>query len=87
MIGGRKEVIVSESTLSPQVKTITPSDLEVTGCNITYSIKDYFNTEPSPDDDIQKIIGYQNNKFGLYVYSTENFIKKADELVNSNGGD
>lgn len=86
----------SEYALNPYVKNIPPNDItilskstpsESVDCNITYSVKDYFHMEPSSEDDVQKIIGYQNNKFGLYIYSTENFIKKADELINSNGGD
>src|SRR3989344_3998396 len=36
---------------------------------------------------IQEIIGYQNNKFGLYIYRVDDFAKKAAELANSNGGD
>ena len=92
LVKDRKGAIEEESVLTPQAKTVSPSDLEISqekneNCEFTYSIKDYFQIEPSPSDDIQKIIGYQNNKFGLYIYSTENFIKKADELVNSNGGD
>lgn len=43
--------------------------------------------EPKEGGNIQKIIGYQNNKFGLYIYSEEVFIKIADSLVNTNGGD
>ena len=37
--------------------------------------------------DIQDIIGYQNNKFGLYIYAEEDFVEIAGDLVNSNGGD
>jgi hypothetical protein len=56
-------------------------------CELDYEVTGYFTLEPSPDDDIQKNIGYQNNKFGLYVYSTGDFIRKADEMINTNGGD
>ncbi|MDQ5981806.1 MAG: hypothetical protein QG570_563 [Patescibacteria group bacterium] len=43
---------------------------------------------PSANDDIQDIIGYQNNKFGIYIYAEVNdFMDMADELVNSNGGE
>ena len=35
----------------------------------------------------QNIIGYQNNKFGLYIYAEEDYIELAGDLVNSNGGD
>lgn len=39
-------------------------------------------------DKIQKVVGYQNNKFGIYVYPDNlEFFDKAKELVNSNGGD
>lgn len=38
-------------------------------------------------EEIQKIIGYKNNKVGLYVYSVDDFILKAVEAVNSNGGE
>jgi len=45
--------------------------------------------EPNPStDNIQKNIGYQNNKVGLYIYAEVNdFVKLADELANSNGGE
>ncbi|NCT55928.1 hypothetical protein GW755_03745 [bacterium] len=36
---------------------------------------------------IQSNIGYQNNKFGLYIYRVDDFAIKAAEMVNSNGGD
>lgn len=44
---------------------------------------------PDPKNDkIQKNIGYQNNKVGIYIYAEEKkFIELADELVNSNGGE
>lgn len=37
--------------------------------------------------EVQKNIGYKNNKVGLYVYSVHDFIIKAAEAVNNNGGD
>ncbi|MBU4380720.1 hypothetical protein KKF75_00670 [Patescibacteria group bacterium] len=37
--------------------------------------------------EIQKNIGYQNNKFGLYIYAEEDYVIYASDLVNSNGGD
>ncbi len=44
--------------------------------------------EVGNNDDIQDIIGYQNNKVGLYIYAeVEEFSNKAAELANSNGGD
>ena len=44
--------------------------------------------EPDEDDDIQKNIGYQNNKVGLYIYAeVSDYIDIADELANSNGGE
>ena len=44
--------------------------------------------EPDSDDKIQKIIGYQNNKAGLYIYAeVAEYSTIAAELVNSNGGD
>jgi len=44
--------------------------------------------EPSSSDDIQKNIGYQNNKVGVYIYAeVEEFTDLADKLINSNGGD
>ncbi|MFH1955493.1 MAG: hypothetical protein ABIJ36_01095 [Patescibacteria group bacterium] len=36
---------------------------------------------------VQDIIGYQNNKFGLYIYAEEDYVELAGDLVNSNGGD
>ena len=40
------------------------------------------------NDDIQKIIGYQNNKVGLYIYAEiKEFTDLAAEMVNANGGD
>ncbi|MEK7595525.1 MAG: hypothetical protein AAB443_02990 [Patescibacteria group bacterium] len=48
----------------------------------------YVKYEENPTSSlIQENIGYVNNKFGLYVYSESTFIKLAEELVNSNGGD
>lgn len=71
-------------------KLKTPSDITFVEDKCTsedrISFK-YYKTDTSQDANAQKNIGYVNNKFGLYVYSTGNFIKKADELVNSNGGD
>lgn len=36
---------------------------------------------------IQPNIGYQNNKFGLYIYSLNDYADAAAQLVNTNGGD
>jgi len=48
-------------------------------------------TNPNYDytrNDIQKIIGYKNNKFGIYTYmEVDHFLALADLLVNSNGGE
>jgi len=33
------------------------------------------------------LIGYQNNKFGIYIYAEEDYVELAGDLVNSNGGD
>ncbi len=73
----------------PFNKLKTPSDIKISTPICYFS--DRVNYQRY-DDSLkiglpQKNIGYVNNKFGLYVYSTENFLKKADELVNSNGGD
>ncbi|PIR43074.1 hypothetical protein COV24_04560 [candidate division WWE3 bacterium CG10_big_fil_rev_8_21_14_0_10_32_10] len=46
--------------------------------------KNISETKPT---NVQKIIGYQNNKFGLYIYRVDDFARIASELVNSNGGD
>lgn len=44
--------------------------------------------KPDKNDKIQKVIGYQNNKVGIYIYAEiGEFLELADELVNSNGGD
>ena len=41
-----------------------------------------------PNDNIQKNIGYQNNKVGLYIYAeVGEFTDLAAEMVNSNGGE
>ena len=43
---------------------------------------------PDPEDDVQKIIGYQNNKVGIYIYAeVKDYVDLAEELANSNGGD
>lgn len=42
---------------------------------------------PLEEQNIQENIGYQNNKFGLYIYRVDDFAIKAAEMVNSNGGD
>lgn len=45
-------------------------------------------TYTKPTGDIQPNIGYQNNKFGLYIYAEVlDFVHKAAEIANSNGGD
>jgi hypothetical protein len=36
---------------------------------------------------IQENIGYQNNKFGLYIYAETDLVEYAGDMVNSNGGD
>ena len=44
--------------------------------------------ESSDSSKIQKNIGYENNKVGIYIYAeVEDFADLANELVNSNGGD
>ena len=35
----------------------------------------------------QQNIGYQNNKFGLYIYAEVDYVEYAGDMVNSNGGD
>lgn len=71
-------------------KLKTPSSFTFTEqkCYFEDSInfREYQEKEASKEK-VQDIIGHVNNKFGLYVYSEENFIKKADEMINSNGGD
>lgn len=43
---------------------------------------------PDPEDKIQKGLGYQNNKVGLYIYAeVKDFVELAAELANSNGGE
>jgi hypothetical protein len=42
---------------------------------------------PIEEQNIQQNVGYQNNKFGLYIYRVDDFGVKAAEMVNSNGGD
>src|SRR3989338_1458860 len=48
-------------------------------------------TNPNYDhtrDEIQEIIGYKNNKFGIYTYmEVGEYLDLANELVNSNGGE
>jgi hypothetical protein len=68
-------------------ETVEVKDEEEIICE-TKDIIHEFVEEPSQDDDIQDIIGYQNNKVGLYIYAeVDEFHEKADEMVNSNGGD
>jgi len=44
--------------------------------------------ESNDSSKIQKNIGYENNKVGIYIYAeVEDFADLANELVNSNGGD
>lgn len=69
----------------------TPPVAEVETTQKVCEYVDYIHKEISPpdsDDKIQKNIGYQNNKVGIYIYAEVNdFVKLADELVNSNGGE
>lgn len=57
-------------------------------CNyIDYLHLNMYQPDPKKDK-IQKNIGYQNNKVGIYIYSeVRDYVKLADELVNSNGGE
>lgn len=42
----------------------------------------------NPEEDNSSIIGYQTNKFGLYIYADViDYISIAQNLVNSNGGE
>ncbi len=71
------------------IRFVTPSGLKFEGtkCLVSDSIsfKRYETREISEPP--QKNLGYPNNKFGLYIYSTKDFIYQADALVNTNGGD
>lgn len=73
-----------------------PKNVEVLGIEDEKDLdlcKDYnFDVKEDPSAylegaDIQENIGYQNNKFGLYIYRVDDFAIKAAEMVNSNGGD
>ena len=83
-----RKVNLNEDALF-ESKFENPSDIEfkVEPCFFEDSLTYKYYEDRKGEGDVQKNIGYINNKFGLYVYSTENFIKKADELINSNGGD
>ncbi len=71
------------------IRFITPSGLkfEESKCLISDSISFKKYEDRQITEVPQKNLGYPNNKFGLYIYSTKDFIKTADALVNSNGGD
>lgn len=76
-----------------QIKTQDPEDTILdptqTSIHCEYVDKLFETTQKSAEShDIQDIIGYQNNKVGIYIYAEiEDFPKMASELVNSNGGD
>ncbi|TXI31248.1 MAG: hypothetical protein E6Q58_05380 [Niabella sp.] len=76
----------------PENQPIKNQDIEdqnpnAAQCSYEDLIVEHIN-KPSDSDNIQKNIGYQNNKFGLYVYAeVSDYIDKADELANSNGGE
>lgn len=75
---------------APFITQDVPS-LNVSESDIVCEYEDFLHEDidmPDQDDDIQDIIGYQNNKVGLYIYAeVGEFIEIADELANSNGGD
>jgi len=83
-------------------KLITPKETNALGVStpnpttVSFDIcENYKNVEPTPkttqipieEQNIQKNIGYQNNKFGLYIYQIDDFARRASEMINSNGGD
>lgn len=82
--------VLGETTTTP---LITPIDTQVTqplGKSDLDLCKEFKNREMTNLQDpllVQNIIGYQNNKFGLYIYRVDDFARKAAEMVNSNGGD
>ncbi|MFH1566020.1 MAG: hypothetical protein ABIB98_02350 [bacterium] len=74
-----------EKEFSPDEDMISQNDnLEIEFEKSNICISESYNNNLG---DVQNIIGWQNNKFGLYIYAEEDFIELAGDLVNSNGGD
>jgi len=68
-----------------RVKSLDYSDIK----NPSYKVP-CFNLENIYNSDLgdkNTNIDYQNNKFGLYIYSEAGYVKLARDLVNSKGGD
>ncbi len=73
--------VKSEDFIGP-----TPQN-SITACEYVDIIKEQIR-HPEEGDNIQPIIGHQNNKVGLYIYSeVRDYVDFAEELANSNGGE
>ncbi len=74
----------------PHYKSLQKKDkTEELVCEPVYVYRaEYSNIINKKPKNVQKNIGYQNNKVGIYIYAEiDEFTDKAEELVNSNGGD
>lgn len=79
----------AESDTKPQETTSTAPEVtpQEKVCEYKYLLTEVIN-EPSDDDDKQKVIGYQNNKVGVYIYAeVREFTELAAFMANSNGGE
>ena len=89
----KKEQTPKDTHISKEVKENKPKNSSNTEKpkDICKAYRDTYFTElvkkREKPENPQKIIGYQNNKFGLYIYRVDDFARKAAEMVNSNGGD
>lgn len=94
VIGASVTVYASEGIFNFTNKSETPKNIQVLGIedkkDYSQICKQYnlseVNEVPS-DLNIQQNIGYQNNKFGLYIYRVDDFAITAANMVNTNGGD
>lgn len=89
----KKELLVSKDKVSaddilPTISETEPQEApKEKVCEYKYLLTEVVN-EPEDSDKKQKVIGYPNNKVGVYIYAeVEEFTKLAAFMVNSNGGE
>lgn len=89
-LDGNTEKQIEQSVPKPEFRDptiIETNNPKTKKCE--YVNKTVIRTVPvNPKDNIQKNIGYQNNKVGLYIYAeVREYTSLASQLTNSNGGD
>lgn len=82
-----------QTLITPGVTPLQNPDAQIennmqTVCEYVDAIHEEIYVPDPKNDKIQKNIGYQNNKVGIYIYAeVKEYLNLADEMVNSNGGE